>query len=304
MLLSRYAYPAALGVSGKADEARDVYQDLYRHKWEAMGALPGSIKFCDVEGSSGHGGKLMMMAGGGKKHHPDAHAVVFATASDVWVSFRGITDLDTALHSDMKAHATHVHMGGKRVAVHSSYYYAYKALWPQVAAAVKAALLATRDPARAHIFLTGHGLGAAQATFTALRLADMRLKNVGGLWLFGAPQMGQKTFVHAFKGSQLPRITHHWWNELDMVPAMGSVWPLKRHHYTPLPATTLHRIWDGQCEKADKSTARTCVDRKRCKTSSTDHKAVAYATQLQSCVLRQPAVAGNHCLADKVLNSM
>jgi hypothetical protein len=43
----------------------------------------------------------------------------------------------------------------------------------------------------------------------AMRLVDMQ-KNVGGLYMFGAPKVGQQPFVDIYKASGLMNKTVHW----------------------------------------------------------------------------------------------
>jgi len=71
------------------------------------------------------------------------------------------------------------------------------------------AIQQTRDPSTAKIFLTGHSMGGAHALMAAMRLVDMQ-KNVGGLYMFGAPKVGQQPFVDIYKASGLMNKTVHW----------------------------------------------------------------------------------------------
>jgi predicted lipase len=72
--------------------------------------------------------------------------------------------------------------GGK---VHWGFKIAFEALWPQVAD-----YLVTRQ---VPLFYTGHSLGAALAILAATK------KEPQAVYTFGAPRVGDETFVHCFK---------------------------------------------------------------------------------------------------------
>jgi len=96
-------------------------------------------------------------------------------------------------------------------AAHSAggFYRSFSTIWPRVSTAMAKAIQQTRDPSTAKIFLTGHSMGGAHALMAAMRLVDMQ-KNVGGLYMFGAPKVGQQPFVDVYKASGLMNKTVHW----------------------------------------------------------------------------------------------
>lgn len=158
--------------------AHTDHQELYKRKFGALGARDGSIAFIDVDAP----GPALLTS------QPEAHAVVFATDSDVFVSFRGLTNIDSALSENGRFTPVEGSFGGERVPVHGGFYRSFAAVWPGVAAAMQKAVAATARPHEAKIWLAGHSMGGAHALFAALRLTDMR-KPVGGVYLYGAPKV-------------------------------------------------------------------------------------------------------------------
>jgi pimeloyl-ACP methyl ester carboxylesterase len=298
--MSRYTYPTAFGINIDTNSSRLTYEELFRRKWAAMGARPNTIRFADAGGGPGSKFKRIFNA-----QKPEAHAVVLGTDKDVWIAFRGLTSVDSALASDMRHSPTEALFGSKKVTVHSGFYNGFRALWPQVMVYVRSAIMQTEDPRQAKIYITGHSLGGAHALFTALKLSEMKLKNIGGVYLFGTPKIGQTAFLELFQESGLEPITSHWWNELDMVPNLGTAGPWKRSHYESLPQGTLYRIWDGKCGRANEQTAQACpLGPRKCRKNVNDHRAFSYVAKLQACVLQQTSIAHDKCLNSKVMTSM
>lgn len=211
LLAARYAYPTAFGVSSGADGALLTYQELFQRKWTALGATPGSFTFIDVDAPVPVLGLFT--------NHVEAHAVVFASRRDVFVAFRGLTNVESALTESARFAPTNGTFGsagtsagafGGYLTVHSGFYSSFLAAWPRLPAAISAARARTVDPAGARVYLTGHSMGAALATFSAMRLLDAG-ERLGGVYLFGAPKMGQQPFVDAYAASGLDIITMHYW---------------------------------------------------------------------------------------------
>jgi predicted lipase len=76
--------------------------------------------------------------------------------------------------------------------------------------AVKAAILQTDDPTEARIYITGHSLGGAHALFTALKLSEMKLKNIGGVYIFGTPRIGGPEFLQLFQVGYCRQCASSW----------------------------------------------------------------------------------------------
>ncbi|KAF6259822.1 Alpha/Beta hydrolase protein [Scenedesmus sp. NREL 46B-D3] len=294
LLISRYTYPTAFGISSTADHTQVTYRELYARKWTALGAAPGSLFFVDEDVPLA----LISLL----TSQPEAHAVIFATKHDVWVSFRGLTNIEAGLGDSARflpVNGTFGPEGQPRyLPVHGGFYSSFAAVWPRVQQAVDQAMQYTQDPSQARVYLTGHSMGAGLAAFTAMRLVDAQVP-VGGLYLFGAPKMGQQSFIDAFIANGLDLITFSWWNELDMIPGMSP--PLSRSAlpYVQLPVESTYRIWQGKCLKADGPTAMQCpltAVGERCRFNLNDHFAFTYVMKLQDCLLDQPQITSSSCL--------
>lgn len=302
LLISRYTYPTAFGISSTAEHTQDTYRELYSRKWTALGAVPGSLFFVDEDVPLA---VISLLAS-----RPEAHAVIFATKHDVWVSFRGLTNIESGLGDSARFIPVNGTFGAEGspnfLPVHGGFYSSFASVWPRVQQAVDRAMQFTQDPSRARVYLTGHSMGAALATFAAMRLVDSQVP-VGGLYLFGAPKMAQQPFVDAFMDNGLDLITFSWWNELDMIPGMSP--PLSRSAlpYVQLPVESTYRIWQGKCLKADGPTAMQCplsATGERCRFNLNDHFAFTYVMKLQDCLLDQPQVASSSCLEQMIKATM
>lgn len=289
LLLARYTYPTAFGVSSTRDGALETYQELYRRKWSALGALPSSIHFIDETAPVPVLGLLTS--------HPEAHAVVLATQNDVFLSFRGLTNVESGLTENSRFTPVNGTFGERLyLPVHSGFYSSFVSIWPQVKEALVKAISQTENPADAKVYISGHSMGAALAVFAALNLVSDSIP-IGALYLFGAPKMGQQPFVDSFQDNGLDILTFNWWNELDLVPGMSP--PLGRGTlpYVSLPVETLYRIWNGNCAKASGVTAKSCpMEGNRCRNNLNDHFAFTYIKNMQDCMLKQLEVSGSACL--------
>lgn len=93
--------------------------------------------------------------------------------------------------------------------VHAGFYSAQQAAFPQVLAAVKS--LRTKFP-RFNTVVTGHSLGAALATLTALDLTKVKVGGTVNLVHFGSPRVGNDAFAYWASGKLTAtkhRFTHH-----------------------------------------------------------------------------------------------
>lgn len=301
LLLARYSYPTAFGISSTTDATQQTYQELFRRKWSALGAIPDSIQFIDETAPIPVFGLLTS--------HPEGHAVVLATKHDVFVTFRGLTNIESGLTENAKWTPVNGTFGEKLyLPVHSGFYSSFVSIWPRVQQAITQAIKHTEHPSEAKVYLTGHSMGAALAVYGAMNLVNDNIP-IGAIYLFGAPKVGQQSFINAFQDNGLDIITFHWWNELDMIPGMNP--PLSRSTlpYVQLPTETMYRIWNGGCGKAAGVTLKSCPVSQdgpgsRCRNNLNDHFAFNYVMKMQSCMLRQPEVAGNKCLEQVLQASM
>jgi triacylglycerol lipase len=100
-------------------------------------------------------------------------------------------------------------------------------VWPDLAAA----LMASRKP----VYLTGHSLGGALATLAAWRIVGRLHAEAGriaGVVSFGAPRIGNETFVASYRGRGLWRKTVRLRYGDDIVPRVppSARGPLGFHH--------------------------------------------------------------------------
>jgi len=66
------------------------------------------------------------------------------------------------------------------------------------------------------VWVTGHSLGAAMATIITYRLAtDDALPTPAGLFTYGSPRVGDRTFINYFNTLPVPH--HRWVNDGDIV---------------------------------------------------------------------------------------
>lgn len=171
-LLASDAYPAGvLGAEGATNAKYSVarYEEALRARWLALGAR--SIEAVDDA-----------------QAHLEAHALVAATATDVFVSFRGTSTTagwtNNARLSPWKIVGSKGGSFGadKPLQVHGGFAMSFAAIYPKVRSAIARALqTAVADPSRAKVYVSGHSLGGAHATLLALALDDSGLK-VGGVW--------------------------------------------------------------------------------------------------------------------------
>ncbi len=77
-------------------------------------------------------------------------------------------------------------------------------------------IMALAQHTQKKVWFTGHSLGAAMATIMAYRFAtDDTLPNPAGLFTYGSPRVGNRTFINHF--NTLPFPHHRWVNDGDIV---------------------------------------------------------------------------------------
>jgi hypothetical protein len=135
----------------------------------------------------------------------DAAIVVFRGTSSVG------TDVPLADYlADADDDARPVTIAGKKMNVHDGFWTAAASIYPFIFQHAGAADLAGRK-----VWVTGHSLGAAIATLTALRLHYDDGVNVQGLQTFGSPKAGDVNLLKMFQspnadGRVLGDATFRW----------------------------------------------------------------------------------------------
>lgn len=161
----------------------------------------------------------------------DTQAFVCADSDVLLIVFRGTEAMDLKdWLTDAQFNLTDGPIKNTQNEVHRGFHEALDAAWPQLESAI--AELRTANQA---IWVTGHSLGGALATLAAARLSlGDGVKNqqldVQGLYTFGQPRTGNRSFVTAFD-QQFKERSFRFVNNNDIVaevPPMGL--PLRYWH--------------------------------------------------------------------------
>jgi len=162
----------------------------------------------------------------------DTQAFMTANANTVIVAFRGTQPADL---KDWMTDADIVLVKGPYGLVHAGFQRGLTAVWPAIADT-----LLSFQGAGKTVWFTGHSLGAALATLAVATLrAPPSGKAVQGLYTFGSPRVGDRTFEQGFdadcKGSCFRYV-----NNADVVTRV----PLRAAGYTHV-GTFLYFDKDG-----------------------------------------------------------
>lgn len=136
--------------------------------------------------------------------------------NEVVVAYRGSHNIDNWIN-DMNAIKINYQRSGSPAdtQVHAGFYNVYSTMQSQTQAAVKTLLSAHPT---ASIVLTGHSLGAAVATFSAIDIKLAFPSHKINFYTFGSPRPGNQAFsdfvTTLFPGSQYNRVVH----DNDIVP--------------------------------------------------------------------------------------
>lgn len=165
---------------------------------------------------------------------------------EIVIAFRGTTGIaDWSTNFNCSLVKCSTSDAGK---VHAGFQYAAS----QVAGRVYSALLSFPD---SPVYLTGHSLGAAVATLSAMRMAWLRRsKQIARVETFGSPRVGDAAFAKEYEAAFGDRTIRHVCRR-DVVARVPSLWRGYRHvgklHYydsfgTCVPGASLwYRLADG-----------------------------------------------------------
>lgn len=109
------------------------------------------------------------------------------------------TDLDVKLVN---------RLGGK---IHQGFRDALSYIWTDLRNTLKA------NRGSRTLWVTGHGLGGAQATLAVTKLRQEKKQTTNGLYTFGSPRVGNKIFADKFN-DDFKRYTFRFVNDNDAVP--------------------------------------------------------------------------------------
>jgi len=158
----------------------------------------------------------------------DTHALALADGGDLIVAFRGTADLRNWL-TDLECAKSEFKIHGLKLKVHAGFLRAWLSIRDEVSA-----LVSSRAPGPASLFLTGHSLGGALAM-----LAAMDLQGVAACYTFGQPRVGAPAFANAYNAFLRAR-TFRVVNSDDLVPRLPWLLASYRHAgneiFFPAPA--------------------------------------------------------------------
>lgn len=129
------------------------------------------------------------------------------------VFLRGTQGNVQDLATDLSAVPIPVFSWGAGAMIHAGFSTAVNAAWP----VVEAKVTSMRNQGQ-RLWVTGHSLGGALATVTAMRFEQETSIPVQGVYTFGAPAVGNGAFANAYEahGFNHQRYTH----ATDLIPAL------------------------------------------------------------------------------------
>lgn len=172
-----------------------------------------------------------------KKHLIDSQLSVSSNDEIVLVTFRGtepknIKDWITDLKFRQKKRAV---FGGK---IHRGFAAGLDLVWSELSEQLK-----LHEAVNKTIWLTGHSLGAALATLASQRLNLSNNYNIGALYTYGSPRVGDPEFVKNFK---VP--VYRFENNNDIVPKIIPKTLLDKYEYRHV-GESLYFNWKGKLLK-------------------------------------------------------
>lgn len=112
------------------------------------------------------------------------------------LAFRGTEQNLTDWTTDARFTAVDASVHGLPGKIHHGFAGALESIWPPLLAALNQI-----KGQRVLFHITGHSLGGALATLTALRIARLRIFPVQSVHTYGSPRVGDETFVREFDAS-------------------------------------------------------------------------------------------------------
>ncbi|MCL6512419.1 MAG: lipase family protein [Anaerolineae bacterium] len=162
----------------------------------------------------------------------DTEVAILANSRVVLVVFRG-TEGVTAI-KDWITNSKHLMMDAPDdwgdVKLHKGFYNALSQVYQSVRSEVR-----SRRTNNQKVFLTGHSLGGALATICAYRFQKVGGVPVAGVYVFGAPRVGDIGFANAYN-NLLKDKTFRWVKNLDFASTLPDYAP------PPLPTTRYHHV--------------------------------------------------------------
>ena len=140
--------------------------------------------------------------------HKDTQAYIIGNDDALILAFRG-TEITKVKDITMDLDAKLIRgLGGK---VHEGFSHALNYVWDDIWNTLKA------ERKSRVLWVTGHSLGGALATLAVARLRQQKRQSVNGLYTFGSPRVGNKSFADKFD-QDFKRYTFRFVNDNDAVP--------------------------------------------------------------------------------------
>jgi len=142
--------------------------------------------------------------------HNDKFIVIAIRGTEIDNFWGAISDWAVNLEFELKRDES-VESGGK---VHEGFIELINQAWPEIEADVRQV---QNDGAQRTLWITGHSLGAGLATLAAER-ARIAGFDVSGVYTWGSPRVGDKTFKQKYTDLGLADRTFRFVNNTDTVP--------------------------------------------------------------------------------------
>lgn len=136
-----------------------------------------------------------------------ADVYVLENDTDVIIVCRGT---EVKQFSDIKADVSISRVKTSHGKLHIGFLHYVNHIWLNVLAHAAAAKNEGKN-----VWVTGHSLGAAMATIISYRLCENEKIVPAGLFTYGSPRVGDRTFINYF--NTLPFKHHRWVNDGDIV---------------------------------------------------------------------------------------
>lgn len=142
----------------------------------------------------------------------DLAATILCNETDIVIGFRGsqnYENIEAVFSIDLMKDGA---LDGE---VHRGFIQSFNKIWAKIE---------TLLDSNKHVWATGHSLGGAHAAIAAVRAARRAGPNLDGVFTFGQPRIGDRTYV-----SNLGTDYYRWVNQYDPVPHLPTKW-LKYAH--------------------------------------------------------------------------
>lgn len=205
--ISQWVYPFGVAVSVDYKTNEDFLEDMERKRKIASAWGFRSFQYAYSEDM-----KIL--------------ALILRKRGDVIICFRGtVLDNTINLHADIQARFVPMASFGS---VHKGFSSAVDSIWAEIKARIP-------PGEKQRIWLTGHSMGGALALLAGARFVTeyKRRPNIviNGLYVFGAPRVGDQDFADAFNNTYLQRRSFLFAKYNDIVtvlpPCIKKIWEYK-----------------------------------------------------------------------------